>query len=157
MPTPKQMAQLGDTITNLIEIGDFDHYPIAHVVDSELLESHGDLIELNQCYDNCAQILFALVHSGFDSDHVKYCVGVTKSDSGILPLPHAWLKINGSYVDPTFELVQKTYNHDRDYTHYLMAELTARDVSRLVEVNGHRAPCPVAVMRFAPKLLRGAA
>lgn len=62
----------------------------------------GEQVEFKRCYDNCLNLAHQL--------DATYVLGLR--DIGI-PLPHAWLKVDGQYIDPTIETfseVKGTYH-----------------------------------------------
>ena len=80
------------------------------------------LVKVKACYDNC----FKLAH------HLSatYVLGVTYMPQIPLPIAHAWLKIDGKYVDPTLETIHGDIS---GHTYQMLVEIPVDDIISVID------------------------
>jgi hypothetical protein len=79
------------------------------------------LIEMKMCFNNTARLV---MHLG---EEARYCLGYA---AGIIPVEHAWLKLDDKYYDLTWNKYS-THGH----TYASMFELTRAELFELIDKN----------------------
>jgi hypothetical protein len=98
-----------------------------------LLADLRDLIKFKACYNNVFNIATTLHVIGHD---VAYVVGIAES---VIPVDHAWIKIDGYYYDPTWQ--QFTSIEKGGY--HAVAELSIDHLEEIIIDNGSIPPSAV--------------
>lgn len=81
------------------------------------------LVKVKACYDNCFQLAHCL--------NATYVLGVTYLASIPLPIAHAWLKVDGQYIDPTIETVHGDIS---EHTYQKLVEIPVEDIISVVDL-----------------------
>ncbi|AIW22514.1 hypothetical protein F0267_00055 [Vibrio coralliilyticus] len=81
------------------------------------------LVKVKACYDNCFQLAHCL--------DATYVLGITYLASIPLPIAHAWLKVDGKYIDPTLETV---HGDTSEHTYQKLVEIPVEDIISVVDL-----------------------
>tara|TARA_R110002167_G_scaffold204404_1_gene408441 strand:- start:7158 stop:7637 length:480 start_codon:yes stop_codon:yes gene_type:complete len=91
------------------------------LLDSHQLRLVEDSVHPGQCYNNALMTALAV---GGD----KVVLGATFIDRFGLAVEHAWLQMpDGSYFDPTYQLLDDTYRPERDYQYFALWSVDVDD------------------------------